>query len=457
MKIFLLPPLRVILRSRFHAGLLIRFLLLILFSAPIPLWAISLTGANGRAVEFHLIESATPKGLTARMAPDGPVIGIAWDKLDLGALERDHKAIHDAYLRAQQGETVTLNLSQDTPGAMPAPGGAPAPSAAPAATPAPERFPGWIETKSGPFVFLMQLPAEPARGILLLSYGQYGQSFERFVEHQRGSGVWGAFQNKHHLALLAYDFSEGKLPSDPTVIEDFVFAKKGSGKALEAAIKALAAKTKQPALADLPIAIYGAERTGAAFAYHFLQYHPERVIAAVISKGAFYDGEPSSTSVQVPVLYIWGEYCNNPERWGSANHATTVLEKAAAFHPNWTNGREYRGQCDQTPVVEHFGKQYLLEMVKARLPEKKEAGKGESKPAEEGATAAGSENFGLIPLDRAKGSKGNVETGEAIHLTDPDQALAAEETFLPNDAVAKLWKAFVLGELEAPASPQTPP
>ena len=40
--------------------------------------AITLKGSNGRAVEFHTIKSATPKGITAQMVPDGPVLGIPW-------------------------------------------------------------------------------------------------------------------------------------------------------------------------------------------------------------------------------------------------------------------------------------------------------------------------------------------------------------------------------------------
>ncbi len=426
--------------------------------------AITLTGANGRAVEFHLIKSATPKGLTAQIVADGPVIGITWDKLDLAALERDHKAIHDAYLKAKQGETVELNLDKSPSATMPAPGA----GTAPADAPPPDRYPGWIDTKAGSLTFMLQLPSNPAKGILLISVDDFGQSFERLAGHERGSGPWGAFQTKFDMALLTYDYARGEVPIDPTVIEEFVFAEKGSGKVLESAIKDLAVKAKQPALGELPIAIYGAERTGAAFAYNLVQYRPGRVIAAVVAKGAFYDGEPSADSAKVPMLLIWGEYCNNHEIWDAENHAAPVLAKAAALNPNWTNGREFRGRSDMNLVVEHFGKQYLLEMLKVRLPDGKSAAPvppaGDSKPEAEGEekppsaaadggkgdNVGGGDTFGLIPIDRSKGSKGNVETGEVAQLTDPAAPLTAEETFLPNAAVAKLWKAFVLGELEAP-------
>lgn len=415
--------------------------------------AITLTGANGRAVEFHVIKSATPKGLTAQMVTDGPVIGIPWDKLDLAALEREHKAIHDAYLKTKQGETVELNLDTAAAATMPAAGGGatPAPAPAPAENKIPGRYAGWIETKMDSFVFAIQLPDEPAKGILLISLDDYGHSFDRVAGFPSGEGPWGVFQDRHDLALLTYDHVGRASSTDPSVIDEFVFASKGSGKILEDGIKALAEKSGKPELAGLPIAVYGAGRTGAAFAYNFVQFRPERIIAAVVSKGAFYDADPTPASAAVPVLLIWGEYSSSHEIWRSENHAATILAKVSALNPNWTSGREFRGRSEQNEIVEYFGKQYLMEMVKSRLPGKKTSAAPTAEPAAEGAgDPEGAGGFGLIPLDRAKGLKGNVETGEVTPLTDPGASLAAEETFLPNDAVAKLWKGLVLGELEPP-------
>jgi len=412
--------------------------------------AITLTGANGRSVEFHLIKSATPKGLTVQLVADGPVIGIPWDKLDPGALEKEHRAIHDAYLKAKQGETVELNLDKAPAVAMSSTGGgsAPVPPPAPASPEATGRYAGWIETRAGAFVFAMQLPDEPARGILLVSLDDYGQSFDRLAGHPVGKGPWGVLQNRHDLALLTYDHANRAPSDDPAVVDEFVFASKGSGKSVEDGIKAIAEKSGKPELAGLPIAVYGAGRTGAAFAYNFVQYRPERILAAVVSKGSVYDGEPSAESAKVPMLLIWGEYCNNHELWDAENHGASVLAKTAALSPNWTNGREFRGRSEQNAICEYFGKQYLIEMVKLRLPGKK---KPAAEPASDVAVATESSgDFGLIPLERAKGSKGNMDTGEASPLTDPGASLAAEETFLPNAAVARLWKGFVLGELEVP-------
>ena len=53
-------------------------------------------------------------------------------------------------------------------------------------------------------------------------------------------------------------------------------------------------------------------------------------------------------------------------------------------------------------------------------------------------------------MDRSKGYHGNVETGEVLKITDPAAPMGEDETFIPNEGVSKLWKKFVIGELEAP-------
>lgn len=467
---------RVILPARW--GSIIIFAIFAIFtvlSAP-SVFAITLKGSNGRAVEFAFIKSATPKGITAQMVADGPVLGIPWEKLDLAALENDQKMIYDAYLRAKEGETIDLNIgpgmSGDAPSAVPGKPGetTPAPAPAPSA-----KYPGWIDTTIGDTAFMLQMPSGEARGILLISLGDYGESFKFVAGHERGNGDWSDFQNKHDLALLTYSRAIDKNESSPEKIDDFVFAGKGSGKSVISAISAFAGKTKQPGLTDLPIALYGADRTGAAFVYNFVQWLPDRVLAAVVSKGAFYDAEPTEASAKVPILFIWGQYCNKHEIWKSENSAAPVLAKVAPMKANWTNGREFRGRSEQNPVVEHFGKQYLLQMIALRLPEKEarptpksdekpgvetEGGKSAPAPAVTGGAPAPvgkpeapvekPETPKVLNLDRSKGSVGNLETGEVLKITDPDAVLGENETFLPDAGIGKMWKQFIEGEFEAP-------
>lgn len=404
--------------------------------------AITLTGANGRAVEFHSLKTATEKGITAQMVADGPVIGITWDKLDLEALAREHPVIHEAYLRARNGVVVELDLDSKP---APAPG---------ANAPAP-KYPGWTDVKNGDLTFLLQLPGAAPRGILLVSMGDFGRSYEMVGGHERGRGPWGEFQNKLHLALLAYDLDYDKRKEDPTKPEDFIFATKGSGRVFEAAIKDLAAKAGKPELADLPIAVYGSGRSGAAFAYNFVQHCPGRILAATVSKGAFYDAEPTAESAKVPMLFVWGQYCNNHELLLSQNYAQTVLAKAAPLLPNWTSAREFRGRGEPSLEADHVARKYLLEMVERRLPAESPpppppAAEEGAEGAEEQTPATPSGPPSLPELDRSKGLVGNLESGEALKIVDPGAPLAENETFLPNETVARLWKAFLLGELEVP-------
>jgi len=417
--------------------------------------AITLKGSNGRAVEFHSIKSATPKGITAQMAPDGPVLGIPWEKLDLVALETDQRAIYEAYLRTKEGETIDLNLAE----AM-----AEKPSD-PASPPPPpqERFMGWMDTKVGTVEFMLQMPAAKPRGILVISLDDFGDSFRYVMGHEKGNGAWSDFQNKHDLALLSYSLGTGN--QDPSKLDSFVFAHKGSGKTLLTALKNFATRIKEPGFGDLPIALYGAGRTGAAFVYNFVQAYPERVLAAVVSKGAFYDAEPTEASAKVPMLFIWGQYCTNAQLWKSENSAEPILVKYAAMKPNWTNAREVRGRDEQNQVVEYMAKQYLLKVIPGRMPEEKPApAPVEPAPDPAAAPAEGAPAAETKPepppvpevpepveLDRSKGSVGNIKTGEVVKITDPAADLGPDETFIPNGDVATMWKKYILGELEPPA------
>lgn len=443
--------------SHRHFGVRVFFTLLVLTIVtvfPPTVSAITLTGSNGRAVEFVSIKTATPKGITAQVVDGGPIIGIPWDKLDLRALEMDQKVIHDAYLRAVKGETVQLNLGSATTGAKPvaskpAPGAPPIP-AKPAESAPESRYPGWLETKAGGISFMLQLPPKKARGILVLGLGDSGDSFLYLLNHERGSGRWGAFQNKHGMALMTYDL--GNSADDVSAVPEFVFVQKGSGKALLSALDDFAVKSKQEDLKNLPIALYGTQRVGAAFAYNFAQWMPDRVIAVVASKGAFYDSEPSPASFRVPMLFIWGQYSNVPELWGSENSAKTVLAKYASKNPNWTNGREFRGQGEQNHIVEHFGKEYLHEVIAMRLPKEEAEPVADAESAAESAPAAQAA-ADLIEIDRSKGSIGNLATREVLKITDPAVVQTEEETFLPNSDIGKMWKEFISGEMQPPPPP----
>lgn len=432
-------------------------LLLFGIGATVPASAITLTGANGKTVDFHRLESAAPKGLTAQMVADGPIIGITWDKLDLAALQRDHPEIHAAYLKSQTGETVALGEMGQTP-----PPGEAAPKAPEIVPP---RYEGWADVKVGKIEFMLQTPVSKPRAILLIGQDDFGDAFRYLMGHERGTGVWGVFQAKFDMALLTYD--TGNRTRDPTVADDFMFSEKGSGKAVFAALKQFESKLKLPGLADLPIALFGDGRSGSAFAYNFLHQFPEKILAAALYDGAFYDAPPTEASVKVPVLFMWGQYSNRHELWKSENYSVTALAKAAPMKSVWTNAREFRGRGEPSAEVDHFGRQYLIAMIEERLPKAAPAPPAPAEPAKPddatggAAPAAGeepapapeaevAESSSLPEIDRGSGSIGNNLTGELVRITDPEVVTGPDEAFVPNEIVARYWKGFVLGELEAP-------
>lgn len=373
--------------------------------------AISLTGSTGRQVEFVGIKEATPKGLTAQVAADSGIIGVTWDKLDLTALATEHPAIHEAYVASQQGATTELNL------------GIFAPTVPEKKAEALPRYEGWLDLTLGKREYFLQLPGGEPEGILLVAVTDYGRAAQMVVGHPRGSGPLAKLQDSLKLAVLTYEFDMAS--KDPTVVDPFIYAEKGSGADILKALEAFAAKTNKPALASLPIAIFSSERVGAAFAYHFIQWKPERILAAVLIKGAFYEAAPNPAAAQVPVLFLDGEYASSPGIWHTEATAKKLFSDHAAAIPNWTRAVEYRGRDTMSEMSDHVGKEYLRQMIPQRKPD--EAGV-------------------LAELDRSKGKVGHLKTGEVRDLTE--SPLAPDETFLPSAEFAKLWKALRDGTLE---------
>lgn len=412
--------------------------------------AITLTGSNGRAAELLGIKDATPKGLTAQTVADGPIIGIPWAKLDLAALERDQKLIFAAYERAVAGETVPLELGSFAKDQATTDGKIKR-----------SKYMGWNDTEVGGKTFAIQMPLGQPRGILLLAVGDTGWSMRNLGGRDRGEGPWAEFQTKYGLAVLSYDFDTGT--SDPTVMDSFAFAEKGSGTQVMNAISNFAIEMKRPELVELPIAVCGMDRLGSSFAYHFALWKPEIILGGVFSKGGFYNAEPSPEAAKLPLAFIWGEYGNNHQLWQNENSAEHIMKKYASMKPNWMGAKEFRGDGKLTQLSDYFTKVCLRAILDERLPEKK--AKPKPKPKPEGETEEGkaegetTEEEGeeemeeekepiVLPFDRSSGMVGNFKTNEVVKITDPDADLTEDETFILSEDLGRSWKQFQTGELE---------
>ena len=421
----------------------------ILAFASLEAGAITLTGSNGRAAELLGIKDATPKGLTAQTVAEGPTIGIPWAKLDLAALERDQKLFFAAYQRAVAGETIALDLgsfAENKPAMAEGAGAGPVPM-----------FNGWTDTNVGGKTFAIQMPLGAPRGILLMSIGESGRSMSHVAGWDKGDGPWAEFQTKYGLAILSYQY---KIESrDPTVMDSFAFAEKGSGQQVLNAISDLAKKLKKPELVELPIAVYGMNRSGAAFAYHFALWKPEIILGAVLSKGGFYNAEPSEAAAKVPMVFVWGQYGNNHELWANENSADHILKKYASMKPNWTSAMEFRGTGRRGQKSDQFTTESLKAILDKTLPEKGAVAKPKEKPKVEGAEVPAEgekeeeevkdEPPKILPFDRSKGMVGNLKTKEVLKIVDPEAELAENETFIISGAFARSWKQFISGEYEA--------
>ena len=71
---------------------------LVLFQSVVH--AISLTGSNGRSVQFAGVLEAQPQGLVLLMTEGKEPMTVSWDKFDMVALEENHPKIYDAYSKA---------------------------------------------------------------------------------------------------------------------------------------------------------------------------------------------------------------------------------------------------------------------------------------------------------------------------------------------------------------------
>ncbi len=395
---------------------------LLLAVAAFPALAVPIVGANGKSVEFAGVKSAGPGGLTVQIQPDGEPLEVGWDKFDLARLEADHPEIFAAYQKSLTGETTALNL------------GSFAPTTAPAEMAKPSEGPkrmGWYETSAGRGKFAIQLPNGEPRGVLLISIGQDGRSLRYIGGGDRSP--WADFSGKLQFAVMSYEFPMGERTTGEAALKsaDYILTDKGSGDAVLKALENFAKDSGKAQLATAPISIYGADVLGAAFAFNFAQSHPDRVLAAVASKGAFYVLPPTEASAKVPLMLLWGEYDQDVEIWQPVGKHQEVYEAALELKPNWVYAMEPRGPGGESPYSQKMALTFLHRMSLARLSTEGE----------------------VQEVDRSRAWIGDLDTFEISRMEEPDKVLAPTQTWLPDGEIAKLWEDFLNGRLELDPAP----
>jgi len=117
---------------------------------------------------------------------------------------------------------------------------------------------------------------------------------------------WQAFATKNHLALVGCRFTD--IPHDQGFIEEYAAASRGSGQALETALRSFGERSAHRELPSIPLLLWGMS-AGGEFNYEFVAWKPERVAAFVVNKGGiYYSALLSRASRDVPgILFIGGK------------------------------------------------------------------------------------------------------------------------------------------------------
>lgn len=139
------------------------------------------------------------------------------------------------------------------------------------------------------------------RAIVILMPGSNGDARSE-VE----SAGWQGFAVKNHVGLVGCRFTDK--PHDQSFIEEYINVSRGSGPALESALRAFAGRSGHSELATAPLLLWGMS-AGGEFNYEFVGWKPERVAAFVVNKGGiYYSALLSREARNVPgMLFIGGK------------------------------------------------------------------------------------------------------------------------------------------------------
>lgn len=378
--------------------------------------AVPLKGSNGKVVEFAEILSAGPQGLKARLQAGGAELNIGWEKLDLEYLKTSRPEIFSAYEKALKGETTAIDLSSTVRVIEN--------NVEELLKPSPGRY----EMRAGNGTVVVQLPEGSPKGILLLSWGQDGNS-SRYLGNSRENSHFRNYLEENKFAIATYQFPDASKGST-NMLPPYVDAKSGSGKALMEGIEKIGKEAGEEGLRELPMVVYGLDIPGGAFAYNFTQEFPDHIVATVAAKGAYYSASPTPESLKVPVLFVWGEYDQDPDLWNPKHRLQEVMEKYRSLKPCWIDAMEPRAPRGETPAVSHLVKRFFETMLKDRLDEE---GK-------------------IKELDRTKSWMGDLKTFAVSPLEDAEAPVKEEQTWLPNEEFAKLWNEFTTGTMTLPGA-----
>ena len=189
------------------------------------------------------------------------------------------------------------------------------------------------------------------------------------------------------------------------------------------ALDEMGRQAAHPELANAPLALWG-HSAGGQFNFNFACWKPERVLAFVVNKGAYYSGRPDAAARRVPGLWIAGQNDLDVR----LENITSLFAENRRQGARWSLAIEPNAEHEMGHTKE-LGMVFLASALRAL-------------PAGGTPSAAGS----LVP-----GWIGDLTT-HAIRpepATPPTEGARARlDSWLPDETTARVWQAFVEGNLQ---------
>jgi poly(3-hydroxybutyrate) depolymerase len=251
------------------------------------------------------------------------------------------------------------------------------------------------------------------RAVVVLVPGSNGDG-----RPEAGDAGWQAFAVRHHLALVACQFTDRR--HDQAFIEEYVDVSKGSGQALLDAVTALAAKSGHAEIASAPFLLWGMS-AGGQFNYEFAAWKPERVLAFVVNKGGIYYTALAPPATRgVPAIFFIGE----KDLWSRKDAITGIFAVNRRAGALWALAEE-PGAAHIVGRSREMTMMFFEDVLSLRL----------------GGDRAGT----LKTLAERDGVVGDI-TAKALSAVAPGGSVTGPTAWLPTDRVAKAWRAMVTGQ-----------
>jgi poly(3-hydroxybutyrate) depolymerase len=255
--------------------------------------------------------------------------------------------------------------------------------------------------------------AGAVRAVVVLVPGSNGDG-----RPEAGDAGWQAFAARHHLALVACQFTDKR--HEQPFIEDYVDVSKGSGQALVDAITALAEKSKHPEIASAPFLLWGMS-AGGQFNYEFAVWKPERVLAFVVNKGGiYYTALAPRASRSVPGIFFIGE----KDLWSRNDTISGIFAVNRRAGALWALAEE-PGAAHVVGRSREMTMVFFEDVLALRLTGDR-AGKLKT-PAEK------------------DGVQGDI-TAKTVSGAPAGGSVTGPTAWLPTERVARAWRAVVTGQ-----------